>query len=260
MTSANDVFDLIPILSGALMIGMRVSGMMVFAPFLAGPAIPMRVKAGFVLAVTALLASAHTSNATVGSPFDLARIIAGELLVGLLLGLSVAFVMDAVQLAGQILGVQMGFSLVNIIDPQTQVDTPVLSTFNELIALLLFLQMNVHHWLLRGLERTFTYLPAGTMIADIKSADVLLRAAGGIFLAGLQIAAPTLAATLVADIMLGFLGKASPNLPILFLGLSVKSLLGLAVMVAVIAAWPTFLEKHFTAAIGVGEHLLHLAR
>jgi len=256
----NDVFHLASLLNVALSVGVRVSGMMVFAPFLAGAAVPLRVKAGLAIALTAVLAPLHPARPFPSAPFELGKIIAGELLVGLLLGITLAFVMDAVQLAGQILGVQMGFSLVNIIDPQTQVDTPVLAIFHELLTLLLFLQMDVHHWLLRGVAHSFTYLPAGDVLASVASTHLLLRSAGGIFLAGVQIAAPALAATLLADIALGFLGKASPNLPVLFVGLSIKSVLGLLVVIAVLAAWPRVLEKHFTEAIGLGEKLLHLTR
>jgi flagellar biosynthesis protein FliR len=260
MTNASDVFSFGSFLGAVLTVGMRVSGMMVFAPFLAGSAVPSYVKAALTVAVTILLAPLLPAVAPSSSPFELTRIITGELAVGLLLGMSLTFVMDAVQLAGQVLGIQMGFSLVNIIDPQTQVDTPVLSIFHELVALLLFLQMNVHHWLLRGLARSFSYLPVGTATASLASTSLLLHSAAGIFLAGLQVAAPALAATLIADVMLGFLGKASPNLPVLFLGLSVKSLLGLVVAIAAVAAWPRLLEKQFTAAIQAGETLLHLAR
>ncbi|PYX84875.1 MAG: flagellar biosynthetic protein FliR, partial [Acidobacteria bacterium] len=59
---------------------------------------------------------------------------------------------------------------------------------------------------------------------------------------------------------LGFLGKASPSLPVLFFGLSIKSVLGLVVLVAGMATWPRFFERHFVDAIAVGERLLHLAR
>ena len=62
-------------------------------------------------------------------------------------------------MAGQILGFQLGYSLVNVIDPQTQVDTPVLSVFHQAVVLLLFLQLGVHRWLLRGLAKSFEYLP-----------------------------------------------------------------------------------------------------
>lgn len=260
MTDANDLFHFESVVTAGLFVGVRVSGLMLFAPFLAGAAIPVRIKGGLAVALTALLYPVYPAVALLPSAFALARIVAGEFVVGLLLGMTLQFVMDGVQMAGQILGVQMGFSLVNIIDPQTQVDTPVLSIFHEMITLLLFLQMNVHHWLLRGLARSFTYLPAGSVTTTLSSTGILLQSAGGIFLVGVQMAAPALAATLLADITLGFLGKASPNLPVLFLGLSVKSLLGLAVLITTLAAWPGILEKHFAEAIGLGEKLLHLAK
>lgn len=260
MTNLNDVFHFEAVLDIALRVGVRVSAMMAFAPFLAGSAIPMRVKAALAVAITFLLAPAHRAAPLSSSAVEWAKTIGGELLVGLLLGMTLVFVMDAVQLAGQVLGVQMGFSLVNIMDPQTQVDTPVLSIFHELVTLMLFLQMNVHHWLLRGLARSFSYLPAGSVTANLASTQLVLHAAGGIFLAGVQVAAPVLAATLVADIILGFLGKASPNLPVLFVGLSVKSVLGLTVVITVLAAWPRLLEKHFMTAIANGETLLHLSQ
>ena len=260
MTDPNDIFGLERILGSVLTVGIRVSGMMVFAPFLAGSAIPLYVRAALTVALTILLSPLLPATALPSSPLEMTGVIGSELVIGLLLGITVSFVMDAVQLAGQVLGIQMGFSLVNIMDPQTQVDTPVLSIFHELVAILLFLQMNVHHWLLRGLARSFTYLPAGSFRASWGGTTFLLHGVGGIFLVGLQVAAPVLVATLIADIMLGFFGKASPSLPVLFLGLSVKSLLGLVVAIAALAAWPRILERQFAAAIEAGETLLHLAK
>ena len=84
-------------------------------------------------------------------------------------------------MAGQILGVQMGYSLATLFDPQTQADTPVLAEFHRLAALLIFLQLDVHHWLLRALVRSFAYLPAGAAPATFAAATGLLHAAGGIF-------------------------------------------------------------------------------
>ena len=87
----------------------------------------------------------------------------------------------------------------------------------------------------------------------------LLHAAGAIWLAGVQIAAPALIATLVIDLVLGFLGKASPQLPVLFLGLSVKSMVGLSVLALSLRYWPALFERYFTNAIHVSERLLQLA-
>ena len=162
-------------------------------------------------------------------------------------------------MAGQILGVQMGYSLASLFDPQTQADTPVLSEFHRLAALLIFLNLDVHHWLMRALVSSFSYLPAGAATLTLSATSGLLHAGAGIFLAGVQIAAPSLVATVVADAALGFLGKASPQLPVLFIGLAVKNLLGLAVMIAVVAYWPQSFSQRFSEAISLGELLLHLA-
>ena len=87
----------------------------------------------------------------------------------------------------------------------------------------------------------------------------LLQAAGGIWLAGVQIATPALIATLLADLVLGFLGKASPQLPVLFLGLSIKSMVGLTVLALSLKYWPALFERYFTVAIHWAERLMHLA-
>ena len=136
-----------------------------------------------------------------------AQVALGEVVVGLVLGLVANFLFEAALMAGQILGVQIGYSLANVFDPQTQADTPVLSEFHQMAALLIFLQLDVHHWLLRSLVRSFAYLPPGGALVTLAVASGLLHAAGGIFLAGVQIAAPSLVATLVADMALGFLGQ-----------------------------------------------------
>ena len=170
------------------------------------------------------------------------------------------FVFEAGQMAGQILGIQMGYGLVQLLDPQTQVDTTVMALFQQLLAMLVFLQLNVHHWLLRGVASSFAYLPAGTVALHMGTVEEILRASGGLWLAGLQIAAPVLFATVLADLALGFFAKASPQLPVLLLGISIKGALGLAILAACLVFWPGFLEHQFAAALLLGERWLHLAR
>jgi flagellar biosynthetic protein FliR len=87
----------------------------------------------------------------------------------------------------------------------------------------------------------------------------LLREAGGIWLAGLQMAVPVLFATLLTDIALGFIGKASPQLPVMLVGLSLKNLVGLFALGGALALWPRLFERHFSQALAAGERLLHLA-
>lgn len=247
------------LLAAAVFVGARVSGLMVFCPFLGTTAIPIPLKAGLTLLLTALLYPLHGPLQLDLHSWEWAGVALTEVVIGLLLGLAATFMMEAPMMAGQILGVQMGYSLATLFDPQTQADTPVMAEFHRLAALLIFLQLNVHHWLLRALVRSFAYLPASATLAGFGSVGALLHAAGGIFLAGLQIAAPGLAATLVADVALAFLGKASPQLPVLFIGLAVKNLLGLAMLIGILAYWPQSFSERFAQSVGLGERLLHLA-
>jgi flagellar biosynthetic protein FliR len=248
------------VFTGMMLVGARIAGLMVFAPFFSSQAIAPRVKVCWVVALTALLYPTCASKLPAPELFAWVQGMLAEAVVGLVMGLSVHFLFDAAQLAGQVLGFQVGFSLVNVIDPQTQVDTPVLSIFHQSLALLIFLQLDVHHWLVRGLARSFRYLPAGSAVATPALVTELMRVVGGLWLAGVQIAGPALAATMLADVALGFLGKASPQLPVLFLGLSIKSLLGFAVLAAGVALWPVMFERRFAEALVHGEQLLHLAR
>jgi flagellar biosynthetic protein FliR len=241
---------------GMGVVGIRISMLLVFAPFFSSSALPMRVKAVLTLTLTILLAPV-CGGAVAVPPFpELVPFLFREALVGCLLGISVQFVFEAAQAAGQILGFQMGFSLVNVIDPLSQVDTPVLGTFHQWVALLIFLRLEVPQWLLRGVARSFAYVPPGTPQLNGVMTEQLLRSAGGIWLAGVQIAAPALVATMLADVALGFLGKASPHLPVLTMGISVKSLLGIVMLFAALAMWPALFEKRFATAVTLGEQLL----
>ena len=255
-----DVLHLERLIGAAVFAGVRIGTLMLFAPFLGSSAIAAQVKIGFTVMLTALLYPTYASMRLTTDMLDWVRIVAGEIVIGLLLALMVQFLFDAAELAGQITGVQTGFSLVNILDPQTQVETPVLSVFHQTIALLIFLRLDVHHWLLRGLAASFSYLPPGGGVSAFSASAGLLQAASAIFMAGMQMAAPVMLATALSDIALGFLSKASPQLPVLFFGLSIKSMLGLMVLAGTLAWWPQHLEREFSTAISHSERLLHLAR
>jgi flagellar biosynthetic protein FliR len=253
------VISLEQFVAAAVAIGIRVSGLMLFAPVIGSPALPARAKAALVIAITALLfPNVHARVPLTGSAW--LAVGMSELTIGVLLGLTTTMVFEAVQFAGHVLGVQMGYSLVTVLDPTSQADTPVLSLFYQMLATLIFLRLNVHHWLLRGLASSFDLLPSGTLLSGKEVVQVAWHATGAIWVCGLQIAAPALAATMIADLILAFIGKASPQLPVMLIGISLKSALGLLTTIAALAFWPSWIERHFSDSIIWSERLLHLAR
>jgi flagellar biosynthetic protein FliR len=183
-----------------------------------------------------------------------------ELLIGAAIGIATNLAFDAVQMAGQVLSTQMGFSLVSLIDPQTQADSTVIAMFHQTIAMLIFLRLDVHLWLLHALGRSFQLLPPGSVNLSGNFALATVRAGGAVFALGLQMAAPVFSATLLADLVLGLLGKASPSMPLMLLGPPIKTLLSLGVLFAALKYWPAMLDRFFQSSCELSNHLLLLAR
>ena len=128
------------------------------------------------------------------------------------------------------------------------------------IVMLLFLRMDVHFWLLQAIGKSYLSLPPGTMHLSSMFTMGVLSIGGTLIGLGVRIAAPVLSATLVADIVLGLLGKASPQLPLMMLGPAVKSLLGFIVLIATLKYWPDLFHRLFLDSISNGERLIQLAR
>lgn len=252
--------SLVQIFGAVLTIGVRLSGLMLFAPFFGSVVIPMRVKAILVLSLTALLYPMTASKIPPMTISQWPMMVFSELVIGIGVGVVTNIVFDGVQMAGQILSVQMGYSLVNILDPQTQVESTVVATFHQMIAMLIFLRLNVHFWLLRAISRSFDYLPPASGHVTGAFTTAIFRAGADVFTVGIQIAAPVLSATLLADIALGLLGKASPQLPLMLLGPAIKSILGILVLISALKYWPALFENLFLRSIQQTDHILHLAQ
>ena len=244
----------------ALLVGARVSAVMVFAPFFASATISPRIKAGFTVALTAVLYPVVAPNLPALSGARAWQVVGGDFVVGLIMGITLQFVFEGVELAGQVVGFQVGHSLANLINPLADAETPLLSNFYQVVALLIFLQMDVHHWVLRGLVKSFQYCPPGMVAVGPLVAEQIWRAAGGMLVMAVQIAIPVLMATILIDISLGFLGRASPQLPVLFVGISVKSVAAFLVVMGTLRFWPGLLERYFGEALATSEQLMHLAR
>src|SRR6201993_4650177 len=191
--------SLIQIFGALLTISTRISGILLFAPFYGSTVIPIRLKAILMVVLTALLYPMLSGTLSRLSISQWPMTVISELLIGIALGVATQIVFDGVQMAGQVLSVQMGYSLVSILDPQTLAESTVVASFHQTVAMLVFLRLNVHLWILRALARSFDYLPpaSGHFGAAFTTATVLAGAA--VFSIGVQIAAPVLSATLFAD-------------------------------------------------------------
>src|ERR1035438_1666830 len=233
----------------------RVSGMVAFAPFFSSTALPMRVKAVFVGAVAFLLAPlvATLPNARVTLGFSS---LLGELAVGLVYGLTLTLLNEMLIFAGQIMGVQFSFSMVNLLDPTSNIQTPLLGDLFQLMGTLVVIAAGLDRILLASMVRSFHAVPLGGFVFAPASARVLVEAASGIFFAAVELAAPVLAATLLAEVAVALLGKLSPQLPVMSLTVPLKTLTGFALLTGSLALWPRFIEARFAGLLDLAERLI----
>jgi flagellar biosynthesis protein FliR len=242
-------------LSAMVLALVRVSGMLVFAPFFSSTALPMRAKAALVLTISYLLAPLVAGLPNAHAEIGFAALI-GELAVGLVYGLTLALVQEMLLFAGQIAGVQFSFSLVNLLDPSTHIETPLLGDLFQLMGTLVVLAAGLDRILLASLVRSFHAVPLGTYAMAPASGLAIVRAAGGIFLAGVELAAPVLAGTMLVEIAIALLGRLSPQLPVMSLTVPVKTLTGFAILAGSMALWPRFIEARFSNLLDLAERLL----
>lgn len=242
-------------LTAALLVMIRLSGLMVFAPVFSSAAISPRLKAGFVIAMTLLLAPAVAAVPGARPTLDFTAIL-GELGVGLVFGLSLSLINEVLVFAGALLGMQFSFSLVNLMDPNSKVETPVLGQMLGWLGVLVVIGAGLDRSLIAGVVRSFCAVPVGRAVIEAKTGSALLFMASGIFAAGLQLAAPVIAAALVVEVTIALVVRLSPQLPAMVVSVPLKTMVSYVVLVASLAVWPTWIERHFTALLDTAGKLV----
>ncbi len=242
-------------LTAAVLVMVRLSGLMVFAPVFSSSAIAPRIKVGFVVAMTFLLAPAITAIPGARAVLDTQAIL-GELGVGLVFGLSLMLLNEALTFAGTLLGLQFSFSLVNLFDPNSMIETAVLGQMLSWLGVLVIIGSGLHRSLLAVMVHSFSVAPVGQAVMEAKTGAALAMMAGGIFLAGVQLAAPVMAAALAVEVTVALVARLSPQLPAMVVSIPLKTVVSYVVLIGSLAVWPGWIERHFTALLDAAAKML----
>ena len=148
-------------------------------------------------------------------PIQFGFLMAAELMIGLILGLSVKIIFAGIQMGGELAGFQMGLSLANVMDPHSEVNAPILSQFLYLLSLVVFLAIDGHHWFFRALYQSFLLLAPGEIHLQEGLYRHFLGLLTSLFVVAVKIAAPVMAVLIFTQIGLGILAKAVPQINIL---------------------------------------------
>jgi len=216
-------------LFGFALVLTRISSFLLVLPVFGSKGIPTVLK----VAVAVFLSIFFCTTAPLGiDPAGIGTLgaillLAGEAVYGLALGLSIALLFSVVQFSGHVVEQQMGLTMAEIVNPLTEEEAGPLANLLEMIFLLLFLSANGHHLFLLVLAKSYSAFPAGTIPTLGALVSGVVETGSVMFLAGLRLAAPLLAAFLILMVALALLARLIPEMDVFFIGLPLQAALGL---------------------------------
>lgn len=223
----------------------RVLALFAVAPVLSHRALPLRVKVALGLAITAVLVPnlsvPPVSAALAGDGLGL---LVYNVLVGLLLGFAVRIVLAAFELAGELIGLQMGLSYAGFFNPASGTAQNPVASFLSLLALLTFIAIDGHLMLIHALAESFRLFPltGGGASLDFER---LVRMAAQLFALALTIALPFVAVLLLINVVLGVLARIAPQLNVFAVGFPLTLAAGMALLLALLP----YIETPLVAAL-----------
>ena len=212
-----------------IFIFIRIGAIMMLAPVFGYRSVPLRCRIGFSLLLAYLLFPIVYDVRLYVSPqlVAFAMAVIQEVVIGLIIGFATTLLFAGVQLSGQIIGIQMGFTIANIIDPQSQMQTSVISQFKYLLVLFIFLAIDGHHFLLRATAASFEAIPLLKVTLSDTLISQIIRMSAEVIVIGIKIGAPTMASLLLVEMGMGIIARAVPQMNIFIVGLPLKIGIGL---------------------------------
>lgn len=207
----------------------RVLVLFVAAPIFGHRSFPLLAKIGLALLIAFLLLGVAPGGLA-PLPSDAGSyllLVAREVFVGLLMGFVASLAFVGLQMAGALVGSVMGLNLASLFNPVSGTPSSVMDQFYILLATLVFLSLNGHHWLLMGVERSLALVPLGGPGPDLRATEKLIPLTAWLFVAALEIALPVMGTLILAEVVMGLVNRAVPQVNVFMVGLPLRAWLAL---------------------------------
>lgn len=214
-----------------LLVFVRISGIFLFSPLFGSQNIPNIFKLGFSFIFSLLLTLNLGVNYFGQLDENFVILIIKELIIGIMIGYISYVFFSVFYILGQIVDMEIGFGMVNVIDPQNKVQIPVMGNFYYILAFLLFLLINGHHLLIKALVDSYKYIPIGELIISEAIISQLVNILSKTFSLGFKIASPIVIVILLVDILLGVLSRTIPQMNVFVVGMPLKIIVGMLIIV-----------------------------
>lgn len=209
----------------------RVGGLVLVAPMFSSKMVPMPVRTAVLLVLALVLQPAAQATALAGAAITPGTFLT-ETLIGFALGFGAALLVAAAELAADLMSQAIGLSGAAVMDPIGGHQTSVIGQAFALLAATLLLASGGHFIMLEAVAQSFARVPVGAALNATAGLRVLAQDGGIMFALGLQIAAPVIAAALVANVGIGILSRAVPQLNLMNIAFPVQISIGLLTLAA----------------------------
>ena len=228
----------------------RIAALVAAAPVLGHASLPARVKIGLAAFITLIVAPTLPSMPQV-TVFSAAGVwvLVMQLLIGAALGFAMQLVFAAVEMAGTLVGLQMGLGFATFFDPSSNASAQVISSFLNMIAMIAFLTFNGHLQMISALIGSFQSVPIAAAVYGPPGMRTLVEWGGAIFSAGLLLSLPVVIALLVANLSLGILNRAAPQIGIFQIGFSVTLMVGMLLLLLMLPNMIPFFARLIDAGV-----------
>lgn len=215
-----------------LLILLRVSAVLIAAPIFGHRSFLSRGKIGLTFMVTLIVFPivAERGFEVPEGIFTYVFMMISEVIMGLILGFIVLLVFVGIQFAGQLAGLQMGFGIVNVIDPQSSNQISILGQFLNILAILILLSLNGHHVILNGLLHSFDVVPLGGVTLPEAVMVKLIALCAQIFVVAVKISAPILVALFLVSVAMGILARTVPQMNVFIVGFPLQIGVGMTAL------------------------------
>lgn len=244
--------DILMQLNSFILIFVRTAAMIFFIPFLGARNVPRVFKIGLSLLISLILISIVKIDANIISAdlMTLTAGIAGEIIIGFTIGLIAKLIFSAMEMAGEMIGFQMGFSIVNVIDPQTSTHVPIIGQFHTILATLIFLSINAHHLFIAAIAESFSLVPPMRLALTNQMFAGIMTLSRDIFVLAIRIGAPVIVALFITNIALAIVSKTMPQMNVMMLGFPITISGGLLIMVLSLPLFTNLIQRAFEGMKG----------
>lgn len=239
----------------------RIGALIASSPILGNPTIPRVVKIGLALALTLVVAPLLGPMPTVdpGSAMGL-LILAQQIAIGVAMGLVMRIVFVAVEMAGNLIGLQMGLGFATFFDPVNAAQVPLVAQFAGLLFSLVFLTLNGHLFMIEVMAQSFQLLPISGEPNSALGWKAVAEWGGEIFRAGLLLALPMIAALLIANLSIGIMTRAAPQLNIFAVGFPITLGAGFVILYVTLPYMAPLFERLMHDGLQMMLQVVRLAR